>query len=71
MLRLAWVAGGLIALIPFSANADAIQLGINGDAQIGSNYIDFGQYPIVMLAGVALVAAALASSRAGGLVGQR
>jgi PEP-CTERM motif len=28
-----------------SASASTIQLGINGDAQVGSNYIDFGQYP--------------------------
>jgi PEP-CTERM motif len=27
------------------AFASTIQLGINGDAQVGSNYIDFGQYP--------------------------
>jgi hypothetical protein len=26
-------------------SAETIQLGINGDAQVGSNYIDFGQYP--------------------------
>lgn len=28
-----------------AASASPIQLGINGDAQVGSNYIDFGQYP--------------------------
>lgn len=28
-----------------TASASVIQLGINGDAQVGSNYIDFGQYP--------------------------
>jgi hypothetical protein len=27
------------------SSASTIQLGINGDAQVGSNYIDFGQYP--------------------------
>jgi hypothetical protein len=27
------------------SSADTIQLGINGDAQVGSNYIDFGQFP--------------------------
>lgn len=32
------------ALSP-AANAATIQLGLNGDAQVGSNYIDFGQYP--------------------------
>jgi hypothetical protein len=28
-----------------TASASIIQLGLNGDAQVGSNYIDFGQYP--------------------------
>jgi hypothetical protein len=35
----------LTAMIVPSTFATTIQLGINGDAQIGSNYIDFGQYP--------------------------
>jgi hypothetical protein len=34
-----------LALGVFPCGASTIQLGINGDAQIGSNYIDFGQYP--------------------------
>jgi hypothetical protein len=33
------------AALTAAAPAQTIQLGINGDAQIGSNYIDFGQYP--------------------------
>ncbi len=41
------LSSGLVALaisaVPCSAST--IQLGINGDAQVGSNYIDFGQYP--------------------------
>jgi PEP-CTERM motif len=37
------LALGAFAALPSSA--DTIQLGINGDAQVGSNYIDFGQYP--------------------------
>ena len=32
-----------VAALPCSAST--IQLGINGDAQVGSNYVDFGQYP--------------------------
>jgi hypothetical protein len=32
-------------LVALPSSADTIQLGINGDAQVGSNYIDFGQYP--------------------------
>jgi hypothetical protein len=35
----------LAALTGLPAAASTIQLGINGDAQIGSNFIDFGQYP--------------------------
>ncbi len=38
-------AFGLAALLSFPGSAATILLGINGDAQIGSNYIDFGQYP--------------------------
>jgi hypothetical protein len=46
-------SGGFKALLPLSLAiltgvplwASTIQLGIDGDAQIGSNYIDFGQYP--------------------------
>jgi hypothetical protein len=37
------MAGALLVAVPGSA--DTIQLGLNGDAQVGSNYIDFGQYP--------------------------
>jgi hypothetical protein len=33
-----------LGLLPVAANA-AIQLGISGSAQVGSNYLDFGQYP--------------------------
>ena len=38
---------GIALGICFAAagSASQIQLGINGDAQVGSNYIDFGQYP--------------------------
>jgi hypothetical protein len=35
----------LAGLMALPSSADTIQLGINGDAQVGSNYIDFGQYP--------------------------
>ena len=35
----------LLTCFAIGASASNIQLGINGDAQIGSNYIDFGQYP--------------------------
>lgn len=35
----------LAAFVALPSSADTIQLGINGDAQVGSNYIDFGQYP--------------------------
>ena len=35
----------LAALVALPSSAATIQLGINGDAQVGSNYIDFGQYP--------------------------
>lgn len=34
-----------VGLLPLAARASTIVLGINGDAQVGSNYIDFGQYP--------------------------
>jgi hypothetical protein len=37
------IAATIAAALPGSA--DTIQLGINGDAQVGPNYIDFGQYP--------------------------
>lgn len=36
---------GLAALVALPGSASTIQLGINGDAQVGSNFIDFGQYP--------------------------
>ena len=35
----------LATCFAITASASTIQLGINGDAQVGSNYIDFGQYP--------------------------
>jgi PEP-CTERM motif len=42
---LAGLAGVLcLGLVPCAASA-AIELGINGDAQVGSNYVYFGQYP--------------------------
>ncbi len=42
---LAGLAGALcLGVVPAAASA-AIELGINGDAQVGSNYLDFGQYP--------------------------
>ena len=43
---LAGIAGALcLGLTPVAANA-VISLGINGDAQVSSSTIDFGQYPI-------------------------
>jgi hypothetical protein len=41
------LAFGIAAIIAGASagRADTIVLGINGDAQGGSNYIDFGQYP--------------------------
>ena len=35
-----------VTLSAVSAQASTIQLGINGDAEVGSNYIDFGNYPM-------------------------
>lgn len=35
----------LAAFVALPSSANTIQLGINGDAEVGSNYIDFGQYP--------------------------
>jgi hypothetical protein len=35
----------LAAFVALPSSAETIQLGINGDAQVGSNFIDFGQYP--------------------------
>jgi hypothetical protein len=35
----------LATCIALPSSASTIQLGINGDAQVGSNYIDFGNYP--------------------------
>ena len=37
------ILGVTMTVLPCAA--DTLQLGINGDAQVGSNYIDFGQYP--------------------------
>jgi hypothetical protein len=45
LTRLALITACLIALFPFSANASSIQLGIDGDARIGSNFINFGNFP--------------------------
>lgn len=36
---------GLAAFAALPSSASTIQLGINGDAQVGSNFIDFGQFP--------------------------
>jgi PEP-CTERM motif len=42
---LAGLAGALsLGFIPCAAAA-SVELGINGDAQVGSNFVDFGQYP--------------------------
>ncbi len=41
-LLFSFALAGLMAL---PGSASTIQLGINGNAQVGSNYIDFGQYP--------------------------
>jgi hypothetical protein len=35
----------MASILALPSSASTIQLGINGDAQVGSNYIDFGQYP--------------------------
>lgn len=43
--RLTVLGVAFAACCAISASASTIQLGINGDAQVGSNYIDFGQYP--------------------------
>jgi hypothetical protein len=46
MNKLTVLAGALgLAMTVLPCTADTLQLGINGDAQVGSNYIDFGQYP--------------------------
>ena len=34
-----------MAVSALPCGASTLQLGINGDAQVGSNYVDFGQYP--------------------------
>lgn len=34
-----------LGLLPMAAQATTIQLGINGDAQVGANALNFGQYP--------------------------
>src|ERR1700739_3829788 len=36
---------GLTSLVASPTFANTIQLGINGDLQVSSNYLDFGQYP--------------------------
>jgi PEP-CTERM motif len=41
-LLFSFALAGLLAL---PSSASTIQLGINGDAEVGSNYLDFGQYP--------------------------
>jgi hypothetical protein len=35
----------LASCLALPSSASTIQLGINGDAQVGSNFIDFGQFP--------------------------
>lgn len=35
----------IAGVMPLTCGATSIQLGINGDAEIGSGFIDFGQYP--------------------------
>lgn len=42
-----YLLAGLAAMVALALPAfgNTIQLGLNGDAQVGSNYIDFGQYP--------------------------
>ncbi|HEY2052061.1 MAG TPA: PEPxxWA-CTERM sorting domain-containing protein [Caulobacteraceae bacterium] len=43
---LAGLAGALcLGLVPVVASATSLQLGINGDAQVGAKTINFGQYP--------------------------
>lgn len=39
------LALAMATCLALPSSASTIQLGINGDAQVGSNYIDFGQYP--------------------------
>jgi hypothetical protein len=39
------LAAAIAACVALPSSASTIQLGINGDAQVGSNYIDFGNYP--------------------------
>ena len=39
------LAAAMATCLVLPSSASTIQLGINGDAQVGSNYIDFGQYP--------------------------
>jgi len=39
------LAAAMAVCLALPSSASTIQLGINGDAQVGSNYIDFGQYP--------------------------
>jgi hypothetical protein len=44
--KLTILAGALgLAIAALPCAAATIQLGINGDAQVGTNFIDFGQYP--------------------------
>jgi PEP-CTERM motif len=47
-MKVRFAAFAMLALavaLASPAFASTIQLGLNGDAQVGSNYIDFGQYP--------------------------
>jgi hypothetical protein len=49
LTRLALITASLIALFPFSANASSIQLGIDGVARVGPDFINFGQFPLGFL----------------------
>jgi hypothetical protein len=43
--RMLVIGVGFMSLMASPTFANTIQLGINGDIQVGSNYLDFGQYP--------------------------
>ena len=43
--RILVIGVGLFSLVASPTFANTIQLGTNGDLQVGSNYLDFGQYP--------------------------
>lgn len=44
-IRASLASLALTACMALTGSAATMDLGINGEAQIGSNYIDFGQYP--------------------------